>query len=174
MAQKTLLPFAVSQFPPELSRSRSKTMFFTKTFSGPRTQPKHVRENAQKDVCLKSRFCFTNNAHTKASQLGLPRWKDWWLSEERRQILHAVAAAEPSPPAETAGDETAGDETAGESRRVRVGYISRYAKPVVLSHLCIYDCDLFAKTGSGQTHENTQKRRPRFLSGGSKTTRGLT
>ena len=93
--------------------------------------------NAQKDVCLKSRFCFTNNAHTKASQLGLPRWKDWWLSEERRQILSAVAAAEPSPPAETAGDETAGDETAGESRRVRVGYISRYAKPVVLSHLYI-------------------------------------
>ena len=111
-------------------------MFFTKTFPGPKTQPKHVRENAQKTCVFKIAILF-HEQRTKASQLGLPRWKDWWLSEERRQILSAVAAAEPSPPAETAGDETAGDETAGESRRVRVGYISRYANPVVLSHLYI-------------------------------------
>ena len=115
-----------------------------------------------KKTCVFKIAILFHEQRTKASQLGLPRWKDWWLSEERRQILSAVAAAEPSPPAETAGDETAGeetagDETAGESRRVRVGYISRYAKPVVLSHLYIYNCDLFAKTGSGQTYENTQK-----------------
>lgn len=67
--------------------------------------------------------------HAKqASKLGLPRWKDWWLSEERASIVAAVASAE--PPLSPTHD-------ADKQKRVRIGYISRRIEDYAGTHLML-------------------------------------
>lgn len=66
--------------------------------------------------------------HAKqASKLGLSRWKDWWLSEERASIVAAVAESELLP---TTSD-------ANTHRRVRIGYISRRIEDYAGTHLML-------------------------------------
>ena len=100
VAQKTLRPFAVSQFPPELSRSRSKTMFFTKTFSGQRTQPQHVRENeCSKRRVFKIAILFHEQRTHKgepagaATLEGLVAERRASTDSQRRRRSRAVAAS---------------------------------------------------------------------------------
>ena len=66
--------------------------------------------------------------HAKqASKLGVPRWKDWWLSEERTSVVAAVASAEP----------LSLTHDADEQKRVRIGYISRRIEDYAGTHLML-------------------------------------
>lgn len=92
-------------------------------------------ENRKDGAALSSRELLAGIArswaimHAKqASKLGLPRWKDWWLSDERASIVAAVAAAETvAPPTDHIDTQ----------KRVRIGYISRRIEDYAGTHLML-------------------------------------